>query len=78
MLPQWCLKDLIHYHKPNKSSYELLLFYLGLVVVLPPFVGNLGQDVIRLLVLIFGIADHHLNHWWLKLRQGPNTRAKLL
>lgn len=26
MLSQWCLKDLIHYHKPNKSSYELLLF----------------------------------------------------
>lgn len=60
------------------NCYCFTLFYLGLVVILSPFVGNLGQDVIRLLVLIFGIADHHLDHWWLKLRQGPNTRTKLL
>lgn len=56
----------------------MTLSYLGLIAVLAPFVGYLGQDVIRLLVLVFGIADDHLDHWWLKLRQGPNTRAKLL
>lgn len=46
------------------------------MVVLAPSVGNLGQDVFRL--LIFGIAEHHLDHRWLELRQGPNTRPKLL
>lgn len=51
---------------------------MSLIVVLAPFVGNLGQDVVRLLVLVFGIADHHLDHRWLKLRQRPDTRAKLL
>lgn len=49
-----------------------------LIVVLAPFVGDLGQDVVRLLVLIFGIADHHLDHWRLKLRQGSHTGSKLL
>lgn len=51
---------------------------MSLIVVLAPFVGNLGQDVVRLLVLVFGIADHHLDYRWLKLRQGSDTRAKLL
>lgn len=50
--------------------------HLGLIVVLAPSVGNLGQDVFRL--LIFGIAEHHLDHRRLKLRQGPNSRPKLL
>lgn len=49
-----------------------------LKVILSPFVGNLGQDVVRLLMLVFGIADHHLDHRWLKLRQCPYTRAELL
>lgn len=58
------------YSKGKKNNH------LGLIVVLAPSVGNLGQDVFWL--LIFGIAEHHLDHWWLKLRQGPNTRPKLL
>lgn len=52
-----------------------------LKAVLDPLVGNLGQDVVRLLLLlllIFGIADHDLDHRWLQLRQSPNTRAELL
>lgn len=54
--------------------------HLVLVVVLAHLVGNLGQDVIWLLVLVlvFGIADHHLDRRGVKLRQRPNTRAKLL
>lgn len=49
-----------------------------LIVVLDPFVGDLGQDVVRLLLLVFGIADHDLDHRRLKLRQSPDACTELL
>lgn len=49
-----------------------------LKVVLHPFVGNLGQNVVRLLMLVFGIAHHHLDDRGLQLRQGAHAGAELL
>lgn len=71
------MRHKISYYKPHAASAREP-HRVFLIVVLAPFVGNLGQDVVRLLLLVFGIADHHLDHRWLKLRQGPYTRAKLL
>lgn len=51
---------------------------MGLVVVLTPFGADLGQDVVGLLLLVFGIADHQLDHRRLQLRQRPPTGAELL
>lgn len=48
--------------------------HLALKVALHPFADDLGQDAVRLLLLlvvlllVFGIADHHLDHRGLKLR----------
>lgn len=34
---------------------------VSLEAALPPFAGDLGQAVVRHLVLVFGIADHQLD-----------------
>lgn len=43
--------------------------HLAVKVALHPLADDLGQDAVRLLLLlVFGIADHHLDHRGLKLR----------
>lgn len=65
------------------SSHRRVTSHLALEVALHPFADDLGQDAVRLLLLVlllvFGVADHHLDHRGLKLRQSPDAaRATFL